>query len=112
MNPAQLSKVREWPVPRTQELISFLGLAGFFRKYVRDFSMIAGPLFKLTVKDACFVWSDEAQRSFDSLIQALCDAPVIVLPQFGPESGEFTLRCDASGEGLGAVLFQTQGGVD
>ena len=89
-----------------------MGFAGFFRKYVRDFSIIAGPLFKLTVKDACFVWSHDAQRSFDSLRQALCDAPVIALPQFGPESGEFTLRCDASGEGLGAVLFQTQGGVD
>ena len=113
INPAQLSKVREWPVPRTQkELISFLGFAGFFRKYVRNFSTIAGPLFKLTVKDVCFVWGNEAQQSFDLLKQALCDSPVIALPQFGPEAGEFTLRCDASGEGLGAVLLQSQAGED
>lgn len=113
VNPAQLSKVRDWPVPRTQkELISFLGLASFFRKYVRDFSRVAGPLLRLTGKDVRFVWNDEAQHSFDSLKQALCNAPVIALPRFGPEAGEFTLRCDASGEGIGAVLSQTQDGVE
>ena len=112
-DPEKVRKVREWPQPRTsKELSSFLGLASFFRRYVRHFAEVAAPLFKLTQKDVLFAWSPEAQSAFDQLKSALTTAPVMAFPQFGDDAGEFTLDCDASDEGVGAVLLQRQGGVD
>ena len=110
-DPEKVRQVAQWPVPRTaKELSSFLGLASFFRKYVRSFAEIAAPLFTLTSKEVEFRWSEEAQESFDRLKGALIAAPVVALPRFGPEAGPFTLDCDCSDHGAGAVLFQEQEG--
>ena len=73
---------------------------------------MAAPLFKLTQKDVSFAWSPEVQSAFDQLKSALTNAPIMAFPQFGDDAGEFTLDCDASDEGVGAVLVQRQGGVD
>ena len=110
-DPEKVSQVAQWPVPRTaKELHSFLGLASFFRKFVRSFAEIAAPLFTLTSKEVDFRWTDEAQEAFERLKGALIAAPVVALPRFGPEAGLFTLDCDCSDLGAGAVLFQEQDG--
>ncbi|XP_043206931.1 uncharacterized protein LOC122373168 [Amphibalanus amphitrite] len=77
LDPDRVSKVRDWPIPRTaKQLSSFLGLAGYMRKFVKNFASISAPLFKLLQKDVKFQWSEEAQFSFDRLRKALSEAPV------------------------------------
>ena len=112
-DPVKIQKVREWPEPRTaKELSSFLGLASYFRKYVKDFAQISAPLFRLTARDIQFQWTEEAQRTFECLKVALSEAPLVAFPRFGAEAGIFTLDCDASDEGIGAVLLQEQDGIE
>lgn len=112
-DPEKVSKVTEWPQPRTaKDLSSFLGLCSYFRKYVQNFASIAAPLFRLTNKDVPFQWSVEAEEAFVSLKKALTEAPVISFPRFGDGAGKFTLDCDASDQGIGAVLLQEQDGVE
>ena len=112
-DPLKVQKVVDWPCPRTQkELSSFLGLASYFRKFVRNFAEIAAPLFRLTQKDTKFEWTDEAQSAFDRLKQALSNAPVVSFPRFSADAGRFRLDTDASDFGIGATLFQEQDGED
>ena len=111
-DPEKVAKVQDWPQPRTRkELLSFLGLCSYFKKYVQDFALIASPLFDLTKKEVPFQWSNRADEAFVKLKRALCDAPVVGFPRFGADAGMFTLDCDASNEGVGAVLLQEQDGV-
>lgn len=113
VDPDRVSKVRDWPVPRTaKQLSSFLGLAGYMRKFVKNFSGIAAPLFKLLQKDVQFQWSEEAQSAFMLLKKALCETPVLTLPDFSPEAGQFILETDCSDQQAGAVLLQMQNGVE
>ena len=79
---------------------------------MKSFAEIAAPLFSLTQKDVQFVWSDEAQASFDALKAALTSAAVVALPRFDDGAGMFTLDCDASDVGVGAVLLQEQDGQE
>ena len=112
-DPDKVERVSDWPQPRTAKDVSrFLGLCSYFRKYVKDFAAIAAPLFRLTSKDVQFQWSPEADDAFARLKQALCEAPVVAFPRFGEEAGKFTLDCDASDRGIGAVLLQEQDGEE
>ena len=112
-DPQKVQRVVDWPCPRTQkELSSFLGLASYFRKFVQNFAEIAAPLFRLTQKDTKFVWTEETQCAFDTLKQALSDAPVVSFPRFSAGAGRFRLDTDASDLGIGATLFQEQDGED
>ncbi len=96
--------VQKFPVPTTVDQIrSFIGLAGFYRQFVKDFSKIAQPLTSLLKKGAEFKWSEEQTRAFDALKHALCDAPVLAFPDF---KRDFILCTDASNSGVGAVLMQ------
>ncbi|KAF8048529.1 hypothetical protein N665_2482s0001 [Sinapis alba] len=71
--------IREWPQPKSAtEIRSFLGLAGYYRKFVKGFSSIAQPMTKLTGKDVKFAWSEEIERSFSALKDMLTSAPVLV----------------------------------
>ena len=107
VDPEKVEKVRSWPIPRTaKQLASFLGMAGFMRKHIKDFAFIAAPLQRLLHKDQRFVWSEQAQASFDKLRRALCEAPVLTIPDFSPSAGIFILETDASQESAGAVLKQ------
>ena len=107
VDPEKVDKIRNWPVPRTaKQLSSFLGMAGFMRKHIKDFALIAAPLQRLLHKDVPFIWTEEAQTSFDVLRRALCEAPVLTVPDFGPNAGMFILETDASQESAGAVLKQ------
>ncbi|XP_026452487.1 uncharacterized protein LOC113352960 [Papaver somniferum] len=93
-----------WPISSTiRELRGFLGLEGYYRKFVKDFGKISAPLTKMLKKDA-FEWTDQANGAFKLLQRALNTTPVLILLDF---SKEFSIECDASGFGLGAVLLQS-----
>ena len=80
---------------------SFFGLAGHYRKFIKNFSSIARPLTKLTQKDTIFDWRLNCEKAFYDLKNALISAPVLRFPNF---KEQFTLTTDASNQGLGAVL--------
>lgn len=104
VDPAKVAAVSEWPVPKSvSEIRSFLGLAGYYRRFIKDFSKIAGTMTQLTKKDVKFVWSEECQQAFVELKNRLTSAPVLTIPD---RSGGFEVHCDASGKGLGCVLHQ------
>ena len=101
-----LKAVEEFPVPTCVTTVrQFLGLASYYRRFVKSFAAIASPLHALTKKNSRFVWSDECQQAFDNLRQKLLQSPILVYPSF---EKEFTLETDASVLGLGAVLSQVQ----
>ena len=80
----------------------FLGLAGYYRKFIRDFGIITAPLTRLLRRDA-YVWDDDAAAAFEALKHALTTGPVLQMPDF---AAPFVVDCDASGAGFGAVLHQ------
>ena len=105
-----LAAIREIPPPRmATEVRSFLGLAGYYRRYVKNFAAIAAPLHALTRKDAVFHWSEECQTAFDRLKTLLTTSPFTAFPDF---SQAFRLYTDASTAGLGAILAQVQDGKE
>ena len=99
---AKVEAIQGWPEPKTQ-VRSFLGLAGFYHHFVKDFSTIAAPLNELTKKGVPFSWGVEQDRSFNMLKDKLTHAPLLQLPNFNKT---FELENDASGIGLGGVLLQ------
>ena len=109
-DPALLAAIRDIPPPKTAtEVRSFLGLAGYYRWYVKGFAAIAAPLHALTRKDALFHWSEDCQAAFDQLKVRLTTSPVTAFPDF---SQEFWLYTDASTAGLGAILAQIRDGKE
>jgi hypothetical protein len=108
MDSAKVEAVQAWPTPRTpRALRGFLGLAGYYHKFIRDYGSIAGPLTQLLKKEA-FVWSPEATTTFSTLKQVLTTAHVLQLPNFDKP---FIINCDASRTGFGAVLHQEAGPI-
>ncbi|GJX69115.1 putative reverse transcriptase domain-containing protein [Tanacetum coccineum] len=87
------------------EIRQFLGLAGYYRRFIEGFSKIAKPMTKLTQKKVKFEWGDKQEASFQLLKQKLCSAPILALPE---GSEDFIAYCDASKKGLGAVLMQRE----
>ena len=109
-DPALLAAIRDIPPPKTaSEVRSFLGLAGYYRRYVKGFAAIAAPLFALTRNDALFHWSEDCQAAFDQLKVRLTTSPITAFPDF---SQEFRLYTDASTAGLGAILAQIRDGKE
>ncbi|GBM15589.1 Transposon Ty3-I Gag-Pol polyprotein [Araneus ventricosus] len=106
-DPEKTKAVVDWPRPETvHDLRSFLGLCTYYRRFVRNFSAIARPLHKLTEARSNFNWTEECEKSFNSLKQALITSPVLTYPR---TDKEFILDTDASNEGIGAVLSQKIG---
>ena len=104
MDPAKVDAITKWPRPSTvTEVRSFLGLAGYYRRFVEGFSSLALPLTKLMRKGVKFEWSDERQKSFEELKKRLVTAPVLTLPS---GIGGYQIYSDASKKGLGCVLMQ------
>ena len=104
VDPTKIAVVLDWERPRTPtEVRSFMGLAGYYRRFVKDFAKIATPLTKLTRKNEKFVWNDKCEESFQELKKRLITTPVLMLPD---EQGNFVIYSDASHKGLGCVLMQ------
>ncbi|GBN69688.1 Retrovirus-related Pol polyprotein from transposon 297 [Araneus ventricosus] len=106
-DPEKTKAVVDWPRPETvHDLRSFLGLCTYYRRFVRNFSAIARPLHKLTEARSNFNWTEECEKSFNSLKQALITSPVLTYPR---TDKKFILDTDTSNEGIGAVLSQKIG---
>jgi hypothetical protein len=106
MDSDKVATVASWPKPRSPRgMRGFLRLAGYYRKFIRDFGSIAVPLTHLLRKEA-FVWTAEAEKAFAALKRALSSAHVLQMPDF---TREFVVDCDASGVGFGAILHQESG---
>ena len=106
-DPANIEKVKSFPAPRnTSEVQSFLGLASYYRKFVKNFADVAEPLHRLLHKDVKFEWNDACQSAFESLRSSLTRNPVLAYPDF---SETFQLQTDASKWAVGAVLSQRRG---
>ena len=104
VDPTMIKAVVNWKPPRNvTEVRSLLGLAGYYRRFVRGFSVIASPLTKLLIKGIKFEWTDKCQNSFEQLKGMLVEAPVMTQPTSGKE---YTLYSDASSIGLGCMLMQ------
>ncbi|GJU53050.1 putative reverse transcriptase domain-containing protein [Tanacetum coccineum] len=104
VDPSKIEAVKNWKAPRTStEVRSFLGLARYYRRFIKNFSKIAKSLTILTQKSKTFDWGEEQELAFQTLKDKLCNAPVLALPD-GPE--DFVVYCDAFGIGLGYVLIQ------
>ncbi|XP_073304533.1 uncharacterized mitochondrial protein AtMg00860-like [Primulina huaijiensis] len=104
VDPSKVEAFRDWPVPKSvTEILNFLGLVGYYRKFIQGFYSIVVPIIALTKKNAKFIWRSECQESFDRLKQALTSAPVLAIKS---GQGEFVLYIDTSKLGLGAVLMQ------
>jgi hypothetical protein len=94
----------DWKPPKTvHQVRSFLGLAGYYRRFIPDFSRIAKPMTELLKKGVKFVWSEDCEKAFHTLRQHLTTVPVLVQPD---NSKPFEVFCDDSGTGLGCVLMQ------
>jgi hypothetical protein len=106
----RIEAVKDYPQPKTtRELKGFLGLAGYYRRFIPNFSKIAKPLTELLKKDAPYVWSDKTDEAFTSLKTALTTEPLLQYPDF---SKPFILTTDASKDAIGAVLSQGTIGKD
>ncbi|GKE13956.1 putative reverse transcriptase domain-containing protein [Tanacetum coccineum] len=107
IDPAKIEAIKDWASPKTPtEIRHFLGLAGYYRRFIKGFSKIARPMTKLTQKSVKFKWGEKAEAAFQFLKQNLCSAPILAFPE-GSEN--FVVYCcDASHKGLGAVLMQKE----
>nr|GEV96623.1 putative reverse transcriptase domain-containing protein [Tanacetum cinerariifolium] len=106
MDPAKIKAIKNWATPITPtEVRQFLGLAGYYRRFIKGFSLISKPLTKLTQKNKKFKWETEAEEAFQTLKQKLRCAPILALPE---GSEDFVVYCDESLRGFGAVLMQRE----
>ncbi|GKC65987.1 putative reverse transcriptase domain-containing protein, partial [Tanacetum coccineum] len=110
LDPAKIESIKDWASLKSpMEIRQFLGLAGYYRRFIKGFSKIAKPMTKLTQKKVKFEWGDKQETVFQPLKQKLCSALILALPE---GSEDFIIYCDASIKGLGAVLMQREKVID
>lgn len=103
VDPEKVRCILEWPEPKNVKGVrGFLGLTGYYRKFIKDYGKVAKPLTELTKKDN-FSWNQDAVKAFNEMKKIMTSPPVLVLPNF---SLPFEVECDAAGRGIGAVLMQ------
>ncbi|GJW88284.1 putative reverse transcriptase domain-containing protein [Tanacetum coccineum] len=106
VDPAKIESIKDWESPKMPtEIRQFLGLAGYYRRFIEGFSKIVKSMTKLTQKGVKFDWGDKQEAAFQLLKQKLCSAPILALPE---GSKDFVVYCDASHKGLVAVLMQRE----
>ncbi|GJU17844.1 putative reverse transcriptase domain-containing protein [Tanacetum coccineum] len=106
VDPAKIESIKYWASPKTPtEIRQFLGLAGYYRRFIEGFLKIAKSMTKLTQKGIKFDWGEKEENAFQIIKQKLCSAPILALPE---GSEDFMVYCDASHKGLGAVLMQRE----
>ena len=106
-DPDKTSIVQNYPVPtNVSQVRSFLGITGYYRRYIHKYSQITEPLTNLMRKNTSFVWSNECQHSFEALKQKLVKPPILAYPKF--DGTRFILQTDASVTGLAYILSQIQ----
>ncbi|XP_061337226.1 uncharacterized protein LOC133284249 [Gastrolobium bilobum] len=102
-DPRKIAAMQQWPHPKTiKQLRGFIGLTGYYRRFIRQYAAIASPLTDMLKKDS-FLWTEEASKAFEALKVAMTETPVLTLPDF---SSPFVVETDASSLGIGAVLQQ------
>jgi hypothetical protein len=103
-SPAKIAAISQWPAPKSvQDIRKFLGLTGFYRRFISNYARMASPLTNLLKENVPFEWSADQQSSFTTLAHTLCQAPILRLPDL---SRKFMLTVDASGIAVGGVLSQ------
>jgi hypothetical protein len=101
---SKIESIKNWPTPTTPTKIrQFLGLAGYYRRFIEGFSKIAQPPTALTHKGTVYKWGNSQEAAFQALKQKLCSAPILCLPE---GKDDFVVYCDASIQGLGCVLMK------
>jgi hypothetical protein len=106
VDPSKVEAVSKWKQPsNVNEVRSFLGMAGYYRRFIKGFSSIARPMTELLKKDNKFVWTPKCEESFQIIKKKLTTAPVLTLPDIHQS---FVIFCDASRQGLGCVLMQNE----
>ena len=104
VDPEKVEAVMSWERPKLVfEIRSFLGLEGYYRRFIEDFSWLAAPMNRLTRKEVKFEWSDLCEKAFQTLKRRLTSAPILIVPKRGQR---YTVFCDASKDELGCVLMQ------
>ncbi|CAI4220338.1 unnamed protein product, partial [Auanema sp. JU1783] len=105
-DPAKVQAIKEYPAPRTTTAVrAFLGMVGFFRKFIEKFAHVATPLYDLTKADKEFQWTEKEQQAFDYLKDRLIQAPVLRPPN---ANQPFIIESDGSNIAIGAVLLQAE----
>ncbi|GJU29360.1 putative reverse transcriptase domain-containing protein [Tanacetum coccineum] len=106
IDPVKIESIKDWASPKSPtEIRQFLGLTGYYRRFIEGFSKIAKSMTKLTQKNVKFDWGEKEETAFQLIKQKLCSAPILALPK-GSEN--FIVYCDASHKGLGVVLMQNE----
>ncbi|GJZ53934.1 putative reverse transcriptase domain-containing protein [Tanacetum coccineum] len=106
VDPDKIESIKDWASPMTPtEIRQFLGLAGYYQRFIEGFLKIAKSMTKLTQKGIKFDWGEKEENAFQLIKQKLCSAPILALPE---GSEDFVVYCDASHKGLGVVLMQRE----
>ncbi|GJW20469.1 putative reverse transcriptase domain-containing protein [Tanacetum coccineum] len=106
VDPAKIKVVKNWASLTTPiEVRQFLGLTGYYRRFIKDFSRIEKSLTELTQKNKKYIWGEDQESAFQLLKQKLCEAPILALSK---GNDDFVIYCDASHQGLGVVLMQRE----
>ena len=105
VDPKKVEVVMSWERPKSFfEIRSFLGLAGYYRRFIEDFSQLAAPMMRLTRKEVKFDWDDRCEEAFQELKRRLTSASILIVPN---RRQGYTVYYDASRAGLGCVLMQS-----
>ena len=105
VDPEKVEAVISWERPKSVfEIRSFLGLAGYYRRFIEDFSRLGAPMTRLTRKEVKFKWNDLYEKAFQELKRRLSSAPILIVPE---RAQRYTVYCNASKAGLGCVLMQS-----